>query len=628
MKIQFSGDVSHLEQGIKWISEKYNFTVEQDGFLLHLNNIHNSKLKVVKTKTDASITYSDNIHFFRGLGLFLEECQEKEQFEIVEEPQFTNNGLFFDVSQGNAVMNLDTIKEILTRMSMMGLNWFLPYMEDSFTVESEPFFGYMRGKYTYEDLKEIDDYAHALGIEVIPVIQTLAHMQEVMKWPAFNEVREDEATLLVGEPKTYDFIERLITTVTSPFRSKRIHLGLDEAWRLGLGEYLPRNGLKSKFEIMTEHVNHVIKITERHGLVPLMFSDMYFRTPQLAGYGNNYDPGAEIPEEIVKAIPDGMQMNFWEYNRDDVPFYEAIIDKHAALGSHTVVAGGLQNWLGFGVNYGLAFRASNALLEGCKIKGIKEVFATHWGDDGTENNIFSAMLGWQLYAEHGYAKVLDEEKLKKRFKFCTGGNYDDYMAIKYLDEVPGTSPDNPNMCNPSKYLLWQNLLSGLFDKNIEGLNLNQHYAKTAERMRDAIGRNGEFDHIFVLLDKVCTILSIKAELGIQITNAYKCQDSDELHRIAKSTLAHLEELVKDLRLYHRDFWYKTNKPLGWEILDLRYGALLANIDTTIARIESYLAGNITMIEELEEKRLAYPFTDNLPMITSYSRIPSASRMFQ
>ena len=50
-------------------------------------------------------------------------------------------------------------------------------------------------------MKALDDYAFALGIEVIPCIQTLAHMQEVMKWPAFNQVREDEATLLVGNRK-------------------------------------------------------------------------------------------------------------------------------------------------------------------------------------------------------------------------------------------------------------------------------------------------------------------------------------------------------------------------------------------------------------------------------------------
>ncbi|MBS4178743.1 beta-N-acetylhexosaminidase [Lederbergia citrea] len=628
MKIHLFGDISEVEQGLDILASKFNFSIAQDGFPIEVRKVLNSEIKVLKAESKGKIIYSENIHFFRALGLFLEASQEEEEFEIVEEPQFDRNGLFFDVSQGNAVMNLDSIKEILTRMSIMGLNWFMLYMEDSYEVGSEPFFGYMRGKYSYEDLKAVDDYAFALGIEVIPCIQTLAHMQEVMKWPRFNSVREDEATLLVGEPKTYVLIENLLTDISAPFRSKRIHIGLDEAWRLGLGEYLPRNGLKTKFEIMTEHINQVIKITEKLGLIPMMFSDMYFRTPELAGYGNNYDVNVQIPEKIVQAIPKGMQMNFWEYNREDEPFYEAIIDKHRSLGVHTVVSGGTYNCHGFGVNYGIAFRASNALLNACKKKEVKEVFLTHWGDDGTESNIFSTMLGWQLSAEHGYARELDEEKLKRRFKFCTGGNFDDFQSIKYLDEVPGVSKDNTHMCNPSKYLMYQNLLAGLFDKNIESLPLNNHYEETAARMRESVGRNGEFDFVFILSEKVCSVLSLKAELGIQITAAYKQQDREELERLSQDVLSRLKVQVEDLRVYHREIWYKTNKPLGWEILDLRYGALLANIDTSMARIHDYLNGDISRIEELEEERLIYPFSADLPMITSYSRIPSASRLFQ
>ncbi|MCR2821707.1 beta-N-acetylhexosaminidase [Lederbergia panacisoli] len=628
MKLQLIGDLTRLEQGINALADKFNFSIDENGLPIKVIKSQYDKLEVVKSKNVGSITYSKDIHFFRALGLFLEACEEKDEFHIVEEPQFDRNGLFFDVSQGNAVMNINTVKEILTRMSVMGLNWLILYMEDSFEVKDEPFFGYMRGKYTYEDLKAIDDYAFSLGIEVIPCIQTLAHLQEVMKWPRFNSVREDEATLLVGEPQTYELIENLLSTVSAPFRSKRIHLGLDEAWKLGLGEYLNRNGLKSKFEIMTEHINHIVKITEKLELTPMMFSDMYFRTPRLTGYGNNFDVDAQIPEEIVSAIPKGMQMNFWEYNRDDQPFYETIIEKHRSLNVPTIVCGGIYSCFGFGVNYGIAFRASNAILNASKKKEIKEVFLTHWGDDGTESQIFSAMLGWQLYAEHGYSRELDMEKLKRRFEFCTGGNFDDFISVKYIDEVPGTSEDNTYMCNPSKYLLWQNILAGLFDKNIEGLNLGEHYAKLAERMHESIERNGEFDYVFTLLEKVSSVLAIKAEIGLQITSAYKGKRNEELQRLSNETLKELKSRVEDLRLYHRDIWFKTNKAFGWEIIDLRYGALLANIDTATKRLNDYVSGKIAKIEELEEERLMHPSTPDLPLITGYKGMPSASRMSQ
>lgn len=42
------------------------------------------------------------------------------------------------------------------------------YTEDTYKIDGEPFFGYLRGGYTQEHLKEIDDYAFNLGIEVIP----------------------------------------------------------------------------------------------------------------------------------------------------------------------------------------------------------------------------------------------------------------------------------------------------------------------------------------------------------------------------------------------------------------------------------------------------------------------------
>ena len=62
------------------------------------------------------------------------------------------------------------------KMAVMGLNTLLLYIEDIYEIEDEPYFGYMRGRYTQEELKQVDDYAHALGIEVIPAIQTLAHL--------------------------------------------------------------------------------------------------------------------------------------------------------------------------------------------------------------------------------------------------------------------------------------------------------------------------------------------------------------------------------------------------------------------------------------------------------------------
>ena len=52
-------------------------------------------------------------------------------------------------------------------------------------------------------------------------------------------------------------------------------------------------------------------------------------------------------------------------------------------------------------------------------------------------------------------------------------------------------------------------------------------------------------------------------------------------------------------------WLAYNKPFGWEVLDIRYGGVLSRLDTAIDRINNYLDGKISVIEELEQERLYF-----------------------
>lgn len=628
MRLNFLGDIDEVQRGIQLLSEQYDFEISCEGLTVKVEKTLNNEIMVDVQENMAVIKFSQKIHFFRGLGLLLEALEEGEQKTVRETPQFKTSGIMPDVSQGNAVILPKTYEKMLSTMAIMGLNMLMIYMEDSYTIEKEPFFGYMRPRYSQQDFKQIDDYADIFGIEVIPAIQTLAHLKDVLKWGAYSNIAESEDILFVGEPETYKFIENMIKAASNQFRTKRIHIGMDEAWILGKGKYLDKHGIKDKHSIMNEHLAQVIKITEKYGLEAMMWSDMFFNTPDLQGYGNNYNPNVKIEQKIIDNVPKSLSLVFWEYNSDDEQFYEKVLSRHKEFNRNVLFAGGIWNWLGFGLNYGITFRTTNAALSACKKAGIDEVYATMWGDDGTENNIFSTLLGMQLYAEHTYAEELDMDKLRKRFAFCTGGNFDDFMSIKYLDEVPGVKNDNMAMCNPSKYLLWQNILLGLYDKNIEGVNLTEHYKKLKVVMEEAKKRNGKYGFMFNLLEKVCDVLEIKAEIGLNITKAYEKGDSITLKNVADSILPELAERVTRLRSYHRDLWFETNKPLGWEVIDFRYGSLLSNIDTSMVRIKDYLNGKITAIGELEEMRAPYPASGELPAIYRYSQIISASRLSQ
>ena len=88
--------------------------------------------------------------------------------------QYKHFGVMIDCSR-NGVMTVAAVKRMIDALQKMGYNALELYTEDTFEVGDEPYFGYLRGRYTGAELREIDAYAAAHGIELIPCIQTLAH---------------------------------------------------------------------------------------------------------------------------------------------------------------------------------------------------------------------------------------------------------------------------------------------------------------------------------------------------------------------------------------------------------------------------------------------------------------------
>lgn len=626
MNLHFILEDSDLEPGIRLFAEEFHFSVSEAGITVQVERTNENIIVVSKTGDKARIQYEHKHQFFRALGLLLESLQHEQEFHITETPQFSTNGPMIDVSQGNAVLHVETIKRIITKMAAMGLNMLMLYTEDSYEVKEQPYFGYMRGRYSQEEIRQCDDFADLFGIELIPCIQTLSHLRDVLKWNGFADIKDDGDTLLVGEEKTYAFIEQMIVAATSPVRSKRIHIGMDEALKLGQGNYLLKHGHRSKFEIMNEHLARVLQITEKHGLQSMIWSDMYFRMG--SGMEDNYDRNMILPDNIKEVMPRNLQYIFWDYYHFDEQFYLDFIRKHKQFGSTPIFAGGIWNWKGFCLNYAATFASTEAAMAACKKEGVKEIIATLWGDDGTECHIYSALLGLQLFAEHGYAEQVDERRLKRRFEFCTGGRYEDFMEIRFVDEIPGTAEGNLGMTNPSRYLLWQQVLMGLFDKNIDGLPLDEHYAKLAIQFEHAMQRNGEWGPVFEILQKLCRVLSVKAEVGLRITRAYKAGDKASLHDFAKVELVDLIDRVEELRELHMSQWHQLYKPFGWEVIDFRYGGLLSGLITAIRRLNDYVDGRVGRLEELEQERLPYQGQEGIVDCYWYKGMPTASRLVQ
>ncbi|MGP6139480.1 beta-N-acetylhexosaminidase [Jeotgalibaca sp. A127] len=602
LKIRILGDKSEIESGLNLVSSILDIEVSSEGIPVMIEkNIACQNQTYGYDGEKGTITYTSTNSFFRLLNLWIMEYKKSKPFEKEEKVQFEKTGVMIDASR-NAVMNVSTMKEFLLHMAKMGLNLAMLYTEDTYEVKEYPYFGYLRGRYTQKELKELDDYAFALGIEMVPCIQTLGHLYLALKYEYANAIRDTSDVVLVGEPKTYEFLENLIRTASAPFRSNRIHIGMDEAFGLGSGAYKARHGIRDNFSIMNDHLKEVVAITEKHGLEPMMWSDMYYRFGSKTG--DYYDLNSEIPNEVIDEIPQ-VDMVLWDYYHEDQNTYDILLEKHIAMKQKVIFAGGIWTWNGIAPNYGKTFETTKSGLASCKRNGIKEVFATMWGDDGGETPILSALPGMQLYAEMSYHDHYDEARLEEEFLHNTGYTMTEFYTLNALDETPGVMKNNLNTSATSKVLLWNDPLLGLFDKDTEGLGLSAHYKTVAEKLAPlATDVSREFTDIFAFYHRLAIVMSTKADFGVLVKQAYDADDKMALEKELDKA-KELKKSINDLRLTHQRIWMRYNKPFGWEVLDIRYGGIFMRFATTIDRLSAYLDGTLEEIPELMEEKLPF-----------------------
>ncbi len=632
-----------LMDGIAIILPELGGMIDDEGILIEADQKTENKLKVKKCGKAATITYKERIHFFRALGLLAERADE-EAFEIEETVYFDTNGVMFDVSQSNTLMTVEHAKRMLRKMALMGLNLVMFYNEDNYEIDKWPYFGYMRSRYTQADIKEIDDYAYALGIEQVPCIQTLAHLTDALKWPSFSGMRENKACLLPEEDRVYEFIEDAIAAATKSVRSKRIHIGMDEAMRLGMGNYYKKHGLTDAGEIMLAHLNRVMEMLKKHGLEPMLWGDMFLQRifGEYSCYCQDYGkttvkmqdcvlPNGQCQKadlEMLRKYPRDARVIAYEYSPAPYEFWDTLVNQGKFLGREPIFAGGIWGWTSFCPNWRLSFDSAIPALEACKNNGIREVFATSWGDEQTECPVDALLLGMQLWAEMGYSEKYDEDKLRRRYEFITGADYEATKLFEKLDAIPGTGKDNESDFNASKCLLWQETMCGIHDKDLEGLEdeIEAHYGSLAERFYTESLKSSCLREVFELYSKLAHLLEIKATIGCRLKKAYDSNDRDELLHLADRVLPELVQREVDFYEFHRAYFYKENKPFGFEIFDIRHAAIKNRARTAQWRLHEYLEGRVDTLGELDEEKKYMHGAPSLSLNLCYPNMISASRI--
>ena len=333
-------------------------------------------------------------------------------------------------------------------------------------------------------------------------------------------------------------------------------------------------------------------------------SDMYITANSTGGY---YDLPENTDCSKWEKPKKDLGLVYWDYYHADTRTYEKMLDIHAQLSDNVIFAGGSWIWNGISPNYSKTYACTKAALSTCKKYNIKEVLCTAWMDNGAETPVDALLPGLVLFAHLDFHRDYDETILKQEFRNCTGGEFDDFMALDNFDSLFLNTKENKEAQNPSKYLLYQDPMLGIFDYHVKesGVNTKSYYQNIQKCMKECAKKTGKYQLLFSFYEKLAAVLADKADLGMCIKSAYDRSDRAALKDISQNVIPGIICNLTDMKSSREKIWMNDAKPFGYEILDIKIGGVITRLKSTGYRIDNYLNGNVPRLEELEEERLPY-----------------------
>ena len=571
---------------------------------LNINYVKSDDINLLNVKRDdnnVTITYGQLSSLYRGLTLIKEKELENE-YDVTYHRHFASNGWMIDVSR-NATFKKSQIKKVIMIMALFGMNRLMLYTEDTYEMKKYPYFGYLRGRYTKEDIQELVEYGNQLGVELVPCIETLDHLGRVLRWDTFNEVTDGPTNVMVEEEKTYQFIEEMIKTCRESYESKSIHLGMDECWGLGLGKYKNIHGLpKDRVKLFNDHLKRVIEICHKYDFDPIIWGDMYFR---LINVNGDYYSDKQLTPEIKAMIPKDITLIYWDYYHDNKKIYDDMVSKYLDLDCPTYFAGGAWNWATFSPFTKLALQRSKLALESMIEHKVKDVMVTTWGDCGAECSNFTALPSLACFSAFDYLGEYDEKYLKSMLYAVTGEKLENMFLLDLPNEPHKLNRLTETNCG--RFYLYQDPLVGLFDKTVKP-SYKDAYASYLPLVKKAQEESKYYAYIYQNTYDLLNILKEKVDLGIRLREAYKSHNNKALSILMEVDIPHVISLLDIFKESFRYRWYKENRSFGFEVMDGRLGFLRNRLITSIELLKQFLNGEISQIDELEEEILPYSIT--------------------
>jgi hexosaminidase len=159
------------------------------------------------------------------------------------------------------------------RYNVVVIEW-----EDSFPWTVDERFR-SRTAYTPDDIRRICKTAANLGLELIPLVQCLGHMETPLGTPGYEPLREvpgNSSGINPLDPKSRELVQRMVDDVLALMPGvKHFHLGGDEARTLGQNPdtkaFIEEHG---KGALYLQHVGPILDHLNARHIRPILWHDM------------------------------------------------------------------------------------------------------------------------------------------------------------------------------------------------------------------------------------------------------------------------------------------------------------------------------------------------------------------
>jgi hypothetical protein len=204
----------------------------------------------------------------------------------------------YHVDLKRAMWRLDYLAGFVRRLKRWGFNAVVLEMEDKFRFSRHPAIVHSDAP-THEEWRTWARDCRRQGVDVIPLVQTLGHLEFALNRPEYAHLREAPGLVHhvdVTNPAARPFVLDLVREALEVFEPERfLHVGGDETWELAKSKRL-KPWLNRRGELYLRHLLPVFAEVRRQGLRPMLWHDMVVSHP-----------------EILPRIPKDVVMVHWDY---------------------------------------------------------------------------------------------------------------------------------------------------------------------------------------------------------------------------------------------------------------------------------------------------------------------------